>query len=57
MKEDLLRINQVVFGARYLFDFIQPGGVAADLPDDARRSAAESLPGNGKRSFRFTRNF
>jgi Ni,Fe-hydrogenase III large subunit len=35
MKEDLLRINHSVFGARYLLDFIQPGGVAADLPENA----------------------
>lgn len=33
MKEDLLRINGFAFSARYLFDYIQPGGVAADLPD------------------------
>jgi Ni,Fe-hydrogenase III large subunit/Ni,Fe-hydrogenase III component G len=37
MKEDLLRINHSVFGARYLLDFVQPGGVAADLPDNASR--------------------
>lgn len=35
LKEDLLRTNQAVLGARYLMDFIQPGGVAADLPQDA----------------------
>lgn len=35
MKEDLLRVNQSTFGARYLFDFVQPGGVAADLPEHA----------------------
>lgn len=35
MKEDLLRVNQAVFGARYLMDFIVPGGVASDLPLDA----------------------
>jgi Ni,Fe-hydrogenase III large subunit/Ni,Fe-hydrogenase III component G len=37
MKEDLLRINKATFGARYLFDFVQPCGVAADLPADAPR--------------------
>ena len=37
MKEDLLRMNASVFGARYLFDFVQPGGVAVDLPDRAIR--------------------
>ena len=35
LKEDLLRVNQFVFGARYLMDFLVPGGVAADLPLDA----------------------
>ncbi len=35
MKEDLLRTNQVCFGARYLMDFVVPGGVACDLFDDA----------------------
>ncbi|MDE3188819.1 MAG: NADH-quinone oxidoreductase subunit C [Acidobacteriota bacterium] len=35
MKEDLLRVNLSTFGARYLFDFIQPGGVASDLPPSA----------------------
>jgi Ni,Fe-hydrogenase III large subunit/Ni,Fe-hydrogenase III component G len=38
MKEDLLRINVSAFGARYLFDFVQPGGVATDLPENAPRS-------------------
>ena len=32
LKEDLLRTNAVVFGARYLLDYILPGGVAIDLP-------------------------
>ena len=32
LKEDLLRANAQIFGARYLMDFILPGGVAADLP-------------------------
>ena len=31
LKEDLLRMNARVFGARYLFDVVVPGGVAADL--------------------------
>ena len=38
MKEDLLRTNQAYFGARYLMDFIVPGGVACDLSDHAPRS-------------------
>ncbi len=33
MKEDLLRTNVDVFGARYLFDFVRPGGVSNDLPE------------------------
>lgn len=36
MKEDLLRANAAVFGARYLMDFVVPGGVATDLPGHAR---------------------
>ncbi len=32
LKEDLLRSNATVFGARYLVDYILPGGVASDLP-------------------------
>lgn len=35
LKEDLLRTNQAAFGARYLMDFVLPGGVAADVPPDA----------------------
>ena len=37
MKEDLLRTNHATFGARYLMDFVVPGGAASDLPDNARR--------------------
>ncbi len=36
LKEDLLRANASILGARYLFDYIVPGGVAADLPCDAQ---------------------
>ena len=35
MKEDLLRANAQALGARYPFDFVVPGGVAADLPPEA----------------------
>jgi Ni,Fe-hydrogenase III large subunit len=35
MKEDLLRANVAVFGARYLLDYVVPGGVAVDLPAHA----------------------
>ena len=34
LKEDLLRTNGVLFGHRYLMDFIVPGGVARDLTPD-----------------------
>ena len=33
LKEDLLRTNAQIFGARYLMDYIVPGGVAIDLPE------------------------
>jgi Ni,Fe-hydrogenase III large subunit/Ni,Fe-hydrogenase III component G len=35
LKEDLLRVNLDAFGERYLFRYIVPGGVAADLPQRA----------------------
>jgi Ni,Fe-hydrogenase III large subunit/Ni,Fe-hydrogenase III component G len=37
LKEDLLRTNQATFGARYLMDFVVPGGASSDPPDHARR--------------------
>jgi Ni,Fe-hydrogenase III large subunit len=37
LKEDLLRLNQLIFGERYLMNLIQPGGVAADVHQDAAR--------------------
>ena len=40
-KETLLRANSIAFGARYLFDYIIPGGVATDLTADARRLLLE----------------
>ena len=33
LKEDVLRLNQALFGHRYLMDVIVPGGVAHDFPD------------------------
>lgn len=36
LKEDLLRTNADVFGARYLMDYILPGGVAVELSGHAR---------------------
>lgn len=35
LKEQLLRHNAQVFGQRYLFDFVVPGGVACDIARDA----------------------
>ena len=32
LKEDVLRLNQELFGHRYLMDIVVPGGVARDLP-------------------------
>lgn len=34
LKEDVLRLNQALFGHRYLMDVIVPGGLARDFPDD-----------------------
>ena len=34
LKENLLRVNASLFGARYLMDYVVPGGVATDLPVD-----------------------
>lgn len=36
MKEDLLRANTFAFGARYLMEYVVPGGVAVDLSAEAR---------------------
>ncbi len=36
LKETLLRANNVAFGARYLLDYLIPGGVAVNLTEDAR---------------------
>jgi Ni,Fe-hydrogenase III large subunit/Ni,Fe-hydrogenase III component G len=35
-KEDLLRANTAAFGARYLMNYIVPGGIAVDMPGHAR---------------------
>jgi len=32
LKEDMLRVNQELFGHRYLMDVVAPGGIARDLP-------------------------
>ncbi len=36
LKEDLLRANTVAFGARYLMEYVVPGGVAVDVNAEAR---------------------
>ena len=36
LKEDLLRRNHVAFGARYLVDYVIPGGVEADITSSAQ---------------------
>lgn len=41
LKEDLLRTNSSTLGARYLFDYLLPGGVATDLPKDGHHLLAQ----------------
>lgn len=43
LKEDLLRINDQLWAARYPMDAIVPGGVQSDLPPDAPRRLTESM--------------
>ncbi len=43
LKEQLLRSNAALFGQRYLFDFVLPGGVACDLAQDALSAALDDL--------------
>ncbi|MHB1585518.1 MAG: hydrogenase large subunit [Acidiferrobacteraceae bacterium] len=45
LKEDLLRVNQGAFGARYLMDAVVPGGVAHDLDESQRQILLETIPG------------
>lgn len=40
LKEDLLRTNAMVLGARYPMDFVVPGGVACDRVDEFRAMLA-----------------
>jgi Ni,Fe-hydrogenase III large subunit/Ni,Fe-hydrogenase III component G len=44
LKEDLLRVNAAAFSARYLFDWVVPGGVAGDLDEAQRRRLRDALP-------------
>ncbi len=41
LKEDLLRLNMEVFGARYPMDAVVPGGVEQDLPAEAPQKLLE----------------
>jgi len=41
LKEDLLRVNVEAFAARYLLDYVMPGGVAVDLPETAYKLLSE----------------
>jgi Ni,Fe-hydrogenase III large subunit/Ni,Fe-hydrogenase III component G len=43
LKEDLLRANALVWGARYPMDAIIPGGVHADLPADGLPRLLETM--------------
>jgi Ni,Fe-hydrogenase III large subunit/Ni,Fe-hydrogenase III component G len=43
LKEDLLRGNSSAFGARYLFDFVLPGGVAKDLSAEVAPAFEQQL--------------
>ena len=40
LKEDWLRLSANLFGHRYLFDCIVPGGVAKDLADSGKTELA-----------------
>lgn len=42
LKEDLLRENATVFGARYLMDYVIPGGVSGNLNDAQMQSLAQN---------------
>ena len=43
LKEDLLRINEQVWVARYPMDAVVPGGVQSDLPADAPQRLRDSM--------------
>ena len=43
LKEQLLRVNQRLFGHRYLMDRIVPGGISVDLPPDGAAIIEEKL--------------
>ncbi|MGE4349255.1 MAG: NADH-quinone oxidoreductase subunit C [Candidatus Berkiella sp.] len=43
LKEDMLRINELIFGHRYLMDLVIPGGVQSDLNDEALKQIRGEL--------------
>ena len=43
LKEDLLRVNAQLWGARYPMDAIVPGGVQADLPPEGPQRLMDSM--------------
>lgn len=43
LKEELLRMNARLLGARYPMDAVLPGGVAVDLTESARRDLLEAI--------------
>jgi Ni,Fe-hydrogenase III large subunit/Ni,Fe-hydrogenase III component G len=45
LKEDLLRKNRVAFGARYLLDYVIPGGVAGDITPSSQEILLEQCAG------------
>ncbi len=49
LKEDLLRTNAEAFGARYLLDFVVPGGVACGLAAESQDVLVQQLPVAGDR--------
>lgn len=44
LKENLLRANQLAFGARYLMDAVIPGGMAINLDDAHCRRLLDEIP-------------
>ena len=48
LKEDLLRANSSAFGARYLLDFVLPGGVAGDVTSTGQSALVVELSAVGQ---------
>jgi len=55
LKEDLLRVNAQVWGARYPMDAITPGGVQTDLSPEGRQHLLDSMA-NLERELRVLRD-